>query len=282
MTAPQTTRKQSPIAQAWLIMYNVAMTAGWLVIGLGIVNHFYKHRTHKGLYRQVEKQLLFFQTAAIFEIIHAATGIVRSNVMLTTMQVFSRVGIVWGVIQPVAQVHNTEGIPMLMVAWTITEIIRYLYYTFMLLGTTPYIVVWLRYSLFTVLYPLGVSGELLSIYNSLKPVRDSQMYSLFLPNQLNFSIDYHIVLIGTIPFYFIFFPQLYFHMFAQRKKLWDLDLRLLPRKQTDSSILDYLIHVVQPIRNNCMQCEKMKQCCVYGFYSSIVFLRKKMKYDILD
>ena len=32
-------------------------------------------------------------------------GFVRSNVMLTFLQVFSRVGIVWGVIQPVPEVR---------------------------------------------------------------------------------------------------------------------------------------------------------------------------------
>jgi len=50
---------------------------------------------------------------------------------------------------------------------------------------------------------LFLQGELLTIYNSLKPVRDSGLYSISLPNKLNFSLDYHLVLIGTIPFYVI-------------------------------------------------------------------------------
>nr|XP_002131038.1 very-long-chain (3R)-3-hydroxyacyl-CoA dehydratase 2-like [Ciona intestinalis] len=211
-------KKQNSAAQAWLIMYNVAMTAGWSFIGIGVVGHFYKHGTYKGLYDQVEKQLLFFQTSAILEIFHAMFGLVRSNVMLTTLQVFSRVGIVWGVIQPVVQVHDKEGIPMVLIAWTITEIIRYLFYTFVLLGVTPKVMLWLRYTLFIVLYPLGVTGELLSLYYSLPHVQNSGLYSLYLPNNLNFSFNYYYVLLGMFPVYVIFFPQLYFHMFAQRKK----------------------------------------------------------------
>ncbi|XP_078485239.1 very-long-chain (3R)-3-hydroxyacyl-CoA dehydratase 2-like [Ciona intestinalis] len=211
-------KKQNSAAQAWLIMYNVAMTAGWSFIGIGVVSHLYKHGTYKGLYDQVEKQLLFFQTSAILEIFHAMFGLVRSNVMLTTLQVFSRVGIVWGVIQPVVQVHDKEGIPMVLIAWTITEIIRYLFYTFVLLGVTPKVMLWLRYTLFIVLYPLGVTGELLSLYYSLPHVQKSGLYSLYLPNNLNFTFNYYYVLLGLFPMYIIFFPQLYFHMFAQRKK----------------------------------------------------------------
>uniref|UniRef100_H2YGU3 Very-long-chain (3R)-3-hydroxyacyl-CoA dehydratase n=1 Tax=Ciona savignyi TaxID=51511 RepID=H2YGU3_CIOSA len=211
-------KKQNSIAQAYLIMYNVAMTAGWSVIGVGVASHVYKHRSYKGLYDQVEKQLLFFQTSAVLEILHAALGLVRSNVLLTTLQVFSRVGIVWGVIQPVAQVHEKEGIPMVLVAWTITEIIRYLFYTFVLLGFTPRIMLWLRYTLFIVLYPLGVTGELLSLYYSLPHVQKSGLYSVSLPNSLNFAFNYYYVLIGMFPLYIIFFPQLYLHMFAQRGK----------------------------------------------------------------
>ncbi|XP_076820049.1 very-long-chain (3R)-3-hydroxyacyl-CoA dehydratase 2-like [Clavelina lepadiformis] len=211
-------KKTNPVAQAWLILYNVAMTAGWSVIGIGIVNHFIKHGTNKGLYHQVERQLLFFQTSAILEILHAIVGLVRSNAIFTFLQVFSRVGIVWAVIWPVVEVQDNIGVPMLLIAWTITEIIRYLFYTFILLGITPRFILWLRYTLFIILYPLGVTGETLTIYNSLEPVRESGLYSIRLPNVFNFAVDYHIVLMCTFPIYLIFFPQLYCHMFAQRKK----------------------------------------------------------------
>ena len=212
-------KKQNFMVLTWLILYNIAMTAGWAIIGIGIVNHFIKNQSYRALYSQVEKQLLFFQTCAVLEIIHAMLGMVKSNVTLTFLQVFSRVGIVWGVIQPIPEVHDQVGFTMLLVAWTITEIIRYLFYTFMLMGITPIVLQWLRYTLFIILYPLGVTGELLSIYYSLVPIRNSGLYSFSLPNIFNFSIDYYLVLMGTIPLYVIFFPQLYFHMFSQRKKV---------------------------------------------------------------
>ena len=44
-----------------------------------------------------------------------------------------------------------------------------------------------RYNLFIVLYPLGVAGELLTIYAALPFVRRSGMYSMRLPNKYNVS-----------------------------------------------------------------------------------------------
>lgn len=60
-----------------------------------------------------------------------------------------------------------------------------------------------RYNLFIVLYPLGVVGELLTIYDALPFVRRSGMYSMRLPNKYNVSFDYYycliIVMLSYIP-----------------------------------------------------------------------------------
>jgi len=122
------------------------------------------------------------------------------------------------VIYPFTEVHDQIGFTMLIVAWTLTEIIRYLSYTFTLMRINSAMLLWLRYSLFIVLYPLGVAGEFLTIYHSLQLARESGLYFISLPNVLNFSIDYFILLIGTIPLYVILCPQLYIYMLAQRQK----------------------------------------------------------------
>ena len=55
----------------------------------------------------------------------------------------------------------------MLFAWTLTEIIRYSYYTLNLMNTNVGIITWLRYTLFIVLYPIGVTGELLCYYFAL-------------------------------------------------------------------------------------------------------------------
>lgn len=59
-------------------------------------------------------------------------------------------------------------------AWSLSEIVRYGFYLSsnpLVLGkSTPQFLIWLRYSLFYILYPAGVSGELGVIYQSLPEI----------------------------------------------------------------------------------------------------------------
>ncbi|KAJ8407131.1 hypothetical protein AAFF_G00288070 [Aldrovandia affinis] len=199
-------RKKGPgaLATAYLVIYNVVMTAGWLVIAVGLVR---------------AEALKFFQTGALLEILHCAVGIVPSSVVLTGFQVMSRVFLTWAVTHSVREVQNEDSVLLFVIAWTVTEIIRYSFYTFSLLNHLPYLIKWARYTLFIVLYPMGVTGELLTIYAALPYVQKTGLYSVTLPNKYNFSFDYHTFLILTMVSYIPIFPQLYFHMMRQRKKV---------------------------------------------------------------
>lgn len=53
------------------------------------------------------------------------------------------------------------------VAWSVTEIIRYAFYFFALLGGVPSLLNYLRYTLFYVLYPLGAGSEMVLLFKSL-------------------------------------------------------------------------------------------------------------------
>ena len=87
---------------------------------------------------------------------------------------------------------------MLLVAWSIAEMTRYLYYALNIYDMVPYILVWMRYTLFIVLYPLGVSGELLTIVAAYPLIRDRKLLAYELPNFFNVSFYYHIILIFVI------------------------------------------------------------------------------------
>jgi len=143
---------------------------------------------------------------------------VRSNVVLTAFQVASRVFLVWGVLFSVPETQSSNGYPMLLLAWTITEIIRYSYYVLNIGKIPAYPLLWLRYTLFIILYPIGVSGELMCIFRALKPVAESGLYSLRMPNKYNFAFDYQYALVIVMMSYVPVFPQLYMHMFTQRRK----------------------------------------------------------------
>ncbi|NWI52449.1 HACD2 dehydratase, partial [Calyptomena viridis] len=179
----------------------------WLVIAVGLVRAYLAKGSYHSLYYSIEKPLKFFQTGALLEeyllIAKYLPGIVPSSVVLTAFQVMSRVFLTWAVTHSVKEVQTEDSVLLFVVAWTITEIIRYSFYTFSLLNHLPYLIKWARYTLFIVLYPMGVSGELLTIYAALPFVRQSGfLTSNFIYLNL-FSV----------------FPQLYFHMLHQRRKV---------------------------------------------------------------
>jgi very-long-chain (3R)-3-hydroxyacyl-CoA dehydratase len=163
--------------------------------------------------------LFIFQTAAVLEVLNAALGLVKSSVMITAFQVASRLFLIWGVLSPVPQTQNSLGYVLILCAWTVTEVIRYTYYALNQLNMTPYLLTYPLKHLFIVLYPMGVTGELICVAKALPVVLSAKLYSWGLPNSWNLSFDYYYVLIGVIPLYVIFFPQLYSHMFRQRKKI---------------------------------------------------------------
>ncbi|NXY86954.1 HACD2 dehydratase, partial [Alcedo cyanopectus] len=221
----QPRRRKGPgaLATAYLVIYNVVMTAGWLVIAVGLVRAYLAKGSYHSLYYSIEKPLKFFQTGALLEeyllIAKYLPGIVPSSVVLTAFQVMSRVFLTWAVTHSVKEVQSEDSVLLFVVAWTVTEIIRYSFYTFSLLNHLPYLIKWARYTLFIVLYPMGVSGELLTIYAALPSVRQSGLYSISLPNKYNFSFDYYTFLILVMISYIPIFPQLYFHMLHQRRKV---------------------------------------------------------------
>lgn len=96
------------------------------------------------LYETLKWTVIIFQNAALLEVVHAATGIVSSNPLLTALQVASRVGVVCLVLIPFQAPRDSLGLPLALLAWSITEIIRYSTYTLSLLGNVPYFLKFLR------------------------------------------------------------------------------------------------------------------------------------------
>uniref|UniRef100_A0A3Q3III3 Very-long-chain (3R)-3-hydroxyacyl-CoA dehydratase n=1 Tax=Monopterus albus TaxID=43700 RepID=A0A3Q3III3_MONAL len=210
-----TKKKKGPgaLATAYLVIYNVIMTAGYVAyVSSCLVRAYLARGSYHGLYYSIEKPL---NVCFWFHIL----GIVPSSVVLTGFQVMSRVFLTWAITHSVREVQSEDSVLLFVTAWTITEIIRYSFYTFSLLNHLPYLIKWARYTFFIVLYPMGVTGELLTIYAALPYVQKTGLYSVTLPNKYNFSFDYYTFLILIMISYIPLFPQLYFHMIRQRKKV---------------------------------------------------------------
>lgn len=211
------------LAKFYLRSYNAIQTLGWSLIYYLLITYFIPGKTEKiTLWETVKTSVIVFQNAAALEIFHAATGLVPSNPVITTFQVLSRVMVVCGVLlaTPADYAAASPGLPLALLAWSITEIIRYSYYFMNLMGYVPHFIVWLRYTTFIILYPIGVTGELLCIYAAkMYAVSKPDAWSYALPNSWNFTFSFNYFLTFVMLLYIPLFPQMYLHMFAQRKKI---------------------------------------------------------------
>lgn len=74
-------------------------------------------------------------------------------------------------------------------AWEVTEVIRYTYYALNILNIEPYPLLWLRYTTFYALYPIGAGSEAFLMFSTL-PVGAPPTISDF----KNFSVVNWVVL----------------------------------------------------------------------------------------
>ncbi|XP_046668468.1 very-long-chain (3R)-3-hydroxyacyl-CoA dehydratase 2 [Homalodisca vitripennis] len=211
--------KPSALSNVYLFIYNFIQVLGWSYLLYQVTQHYMAGKSTDTLWTEVKLTVLVFQNAAVLEILHVAVGIVKSNLMLTIFQVFSRVMVVCGILLATPTAPLSNGLPLALVAWSVTEVIRYLYYALNIVSLVPYLLIWCRYTFFIALYPIGVTGELLCMYAAQKFVGETQLWSLTLPNKWNFTFSYHYFIIYIMLLYIPLFPQLYLHMFSQRKKI---------------------------------------------------------------
>ena len=100
------------LANVYLVLYNIILAIGWLIILLvtnQTINSWRSHEdlwTSKNVYLNAEFFLHIFQTAALLEVAHALVGLVRSNPVLTFLQVLSRLLVVWLVMFVFEEVRN--------------------------------------------------------------------------------------------------------------------------------------------------------------------------------
>ncbi|RXH74079.1 hypothetical protein DVH24_021259 [Malus domestica] len=89
------------------------------------------------------------------------------------------------------------------------------------LGFAPSWLLWLRYSTFILLYPTGITSEVGVIYIALPHMKNSEKYSIRMPNKWNFCFDYFYAAIVALGIYvpgMHRIPYMYGYMLGQRKK----------------------------------------------------------------
>lgn len=112
----------------------------------------------------------------------ACVGIVRTDPVTAAAQVASRYVAVWGVQYPFSALCASPVYSTMLFAWSVTEVIRYTYLAVKLGGYEPAAFTWVRYSSYLVLYPLGITSEMIQMWRALGPAghKFGPLYQLFL------------------------------------------------------------------------------------------------------
>ncbi|XP_066317191.1 very-long-chain (3R)-3-hydroxyacyl-CoA dehydratase PASTICCINO 2A-like isoform X1 [Miscanthus floridulus] len=202
----------SVVRWLYLSVYNWVTFFGWLEV--------LYHATlallgggHETVYAAVKLPLLFSQTAALAEIPHSIIGLVRSPISATLPQVGGRMLVTWYIVWSFPETQSHVLVTSLVLSWSITEsilhccglqVIRYSFFGLKeAFGITPFWLLWLRYSTFTVLYPIGLISEVGLIFTAMPHTKGRSFY----------------ICAGLTALYIPGFPYLYRYMLAQRKKV---------------------------------------------------------------
>tara|TARA_Y100001970_G_scaffold273906_1_gene372800 strand:+ start:231 stop:797 length:567 start_codon:yes stop_codon:yes gene_type:complete len=114
--------------------------------------------------------LKIVQTLAVLDVCHSYLGLSSSFKLPAIMQTATRLLFTWLILGKY-EVTTIGWVPLMVVgSWSLIEVVRYLYYFLKIKSEEereiPYILVWLRYRLFFVLYPLGFAGEVACLYKT--------------------------------------------------------------------------------------------------------------------
>jgi len=149
--------------KVYLLTYNGACAAGWAFCTARAVSLLMVGANAEDLWKEIGMVLTIVQSMMLLEVLHSLIGLVSSPVVTVAIQVSSRILLVWGHLYWVPQCQQHWSLFMMVISWGITEVVRYLFYFFGLLGGAPYPLFFLRYTLFMVLYPTGITGEVLQM-----------------------------------------------------------------------------------------------------------------------
>ena len=204
----------------YLFLYNFIQLCGWSFFFFRGVLNLINFNSLQEMYSNTHIILECCQYGAFLEIIHAITGIVKTSILSTSIQIIGRISIV--LLLQFVPVEVSYGYLIIFFAWSSIEIVRYSYYILNLIKKNfsnfniPYLLIWCRYTFFIVLYPIGSFGEMLIIYNAQKYFNKIILWK---NNAFN-------IYVGNLfyPIYILFLPGLIFmygYLFKQRKKVFN-------------------------------------------------------------
>ncbi|SMR58782.1 unnamed protein product [Zymoseptoria tritici ST99CH_1E4] len=154
---------------AYLTFYNISFALLWSFVFVKTVRNI-PHGRH-AVFASTEPLARWVQTLTLVEVVHSVVGLIPSPLGTTFTQVATRIIQVWLIWRTFPETTASSLVfSSLLLAWSIADTVRYGYLAANLHGKAPKWLVWLRYSLFIPLYPIGIGAEWWLMFQAAKPV----------------------------------------------------------------------------------------------------------------
>lgn len=183
--------KKEDLLRVYLVLYNFTCFCGFLYIVsvLGVLVLKEGTTTLTGVYEAVGDAMQILVAIQNLEFIHATLGFTRGNLLATCMQLFGRNFILFALVAPEPRLHIHPVVFHLFLVWSAVEIIRYPNYILALYKKENVFLMWLRYTIWIPLYPIGFFCEAVIMYKSILYLDQNQRFSLTMPNAFNFTFS---------------------------------------------------------------------------------------------
>lgn len=153
------------VMKTYLLAYNFAQLFITILTLMAALEFFTGTGGDQSIWQLVGPTCAMSQSLMVLEIVHPMLNMVGASVGSTAVQVFSRILLasilnMTDISKDKEDWYGTFFPACLIIAWTVTEIIRYSFFGLNMLNIEFWPLKWCRYTFFIVLYPLGVTGEL--------------------------------------------------------------------------------------------------------------------------
>ncbi|KAF4944402.1 hypothetical protein FGADI_12712 [Fusarium gaditjirri] len=165
VAAKRPLKQASTANKAYLIFYNFISAVQWSVV-LGRTAMLVSSYGPEYVYPNTGQYTKWTQTLAGLEVLHSLLGMIP---LLLNIVVASRFLLVWAIVDVFPFLALSPFYSSMLIAWSVTEIIRYSFFALSLSGYQPRFLTWLRYNTFFVLYPIGIFSECTLIWFATEP-----------------------------------------------------------------------------------------------------------------
>lgn len=205
------------VRKAYLLAYNTTQLTLWSLSLISLAISLAQFGESCEAYRAAAVWARRGQALAWAEVLHAAAGLAGGGAAAAFVQTAGRSAVLFAVLDHVVQ--TPCGLAAALVAtWGLADVPRYAFYIATLVERTPGWLLWVRYSFFLVLYPIGFGAEWLIYFATLAEVDRTGLHAVTLPNRWNFAFDFGVWNRAVLVSYLYFAPTMFLYMLRQRRK----------------------------------------------------------------